>query len=57
MTNVDIYWDGYSFCSATAIFTDPDLTTYAPTTWYATGGFRRYWNASTRVLGPCEICN
>jgi len=55
-TNVDVYWDGDYFCSATAIFTNPDLTTYAASKWYAFGGNRRYWNASTLVLEPCEIC-
>ena len=36
--NVNIYYDGDSFCQATAIFTDPNLTTYAPSLWYAFGG-------------------
>lgn len=56
-TNVDLYWDGNYFCSATAMFTDPDLTTYAPTKWYAFQGYKRYWDATLMVLGPCIICN
>ena len=31
--NVNIYYDGDSFCQATAIFTDPNLTAYAPSLW------------------------
>jgi len=55
-TNVDIYWDGDFFCTATAMFTDANLTTYAPTKWYAFQGYKRYWDASLMVLGPCIIC-
>lgn len=55
-TNINIYWDSSYFCSASALFTDPNLTIYAPTKWYAFQGTKRYWNASTLVLEPCEIC-
>ena len=46
----------YFFCSATAIFLNADLTVFAESDFYAFGGFKRYWNKTTGVLGDCETC-
>jgi|TARA_R110000787_G_scaffold229643_1_gene337199 hypothetical protein len=54
--NVNIYYDGDSFCQATAIFTDPNLTTYAPSLWYAFGGQKRLWRLGQLLLEPCQPC-
>ena len=54
--NVNIYYDGDSFCQATAIFTDPNLTAYAPSLWYAFGGQKRLWRLGQLLLEPCQPC-
>jgi len=55
-TTLNIFFDGTFFCSATAIFLDADLTVFAESDFYAFGGFKRYWNKTTKVLGDCETC-
>lgn len=51
-----MYIDGTSFISATAIWADSGLTTYAATGWYSDGTTARYWNSSTGVLGAAVDC-
>lgn len=51
-----MYIDGTSFISATAIWADSGLTTYAVTGWYSDGTTARYWNSSTGVLGAAVDC-
>jgi|TARA_R110002124_G_scaffold49235_2_gene144625 hypothetical protein len=55
-TTLNIFFDGTFFCSATAIFLNADLTVFAESDFYAFGGFKRYWNKTTGVLGDCETC-
>jgi len=53
-----VYIDGNSFTSATGIWTDALLTTYAAAGWYSDGSMARYWDG--QVLAPpssCPSCN
>jgi len=56
-SNLTIFFDSPYFCTATAIFQDADLTIYAVSGYYAYQSQKRFWNASTKVLGPCENCS
>ncbi len=53
---INIYFDGNTFCQATAIFTDNRLTAYADTGYYAFNGYVRYWDKATGVLAACTNC-
>ena len=33
-----------------------DGTFFAESDFYAFGGYKRYWNKTTGVLGDCETC-
>lgn len=52
----NVYIDGSSFSTATGIWSDSALTTYATTGWYSDGSIARYWDSSTGLLGPVATC-
>ena len=52
----NVHIDGSSFSTATGIWSDSALTTYATTGWYSDGSIARYWNSSTGLLGPVATC-
>ena len=52
----NVYIDGSSFSTATGIWSNSALTSFATTGWYSDGSIARYWNSSTGVLGPVATC-
>ncbi len=52
-----VYWNGTSFFSATAFFSDSTLTTPSPDGWYAFGGMiRQILNGVLLSAVPCDSC-
>lgn len=52
-----VYWNGTSFFSATAFFSDSALTTPSPDGWYAFGGMiRQISNGVLLSAVPCDSC-
>jgi hypothetical protein len=52
-----VYWNGTSFFSATAFFSDSALTTPSPDGWYAFGGMiRQILNGVLLSAVPCDSC-
>lgn len=58
MAKVTIYHKETRFKDATAFYTDPELTQYAPAGWYVHNGQRRYFNntSSTKYLYAQNRC-
>ena len=52
-----VYWNGTSFFSATAFFSDAALSSPSPDGFYAFGGFvREISNGILLAAVPCESC-
>lgn len=60
MPEVELYFDGISWCDSIGVFTNSKLTEfYDPgqtTVEIIFNGYKREWNFATKTLGSCVSC-